>query len=216
MKRLAVYVEGGGDTAQQKAELRKGFEALFEAQRNAMFDKGGRLDFIPSGGRQKAYEKFMAEFRKPSHLAVAILLVDSEEAIVAEIKGKEIANAEVRKTHLIERDKWDLAGVPAACLHLMVQCMETWIVADAVALASFYGKGFHASSLPARSDLEDEPKRHIYNKLDKATEKSSKGKYGKIKHASKLLALIDIANVRKRCPRYVTFSDWLDEQIADA
>ncbi len=124
-------------------------------------------------------------------------------------------NAETRKNHLIKRDGWDLAGVPAEVIHLMVQCMETWIVANPDALADFYGKGFHASSLPVRTNLEEEGKPDVYASLARATKKTSKGEYGKIKHASKLLALIDTDKIAKRCPRFKTFSEWLDEKIAE-
>ncbi len=86
MTRLAVYVEGGGNTSQEKADLRKGFESLFQAQRKAIFDKGGRLDFIPSGGRDLAYKRFAAAYRKPGQAVMVILLVDSEEVIAGEIK----------------------------------------------------------------------------------------------------------------------------------
>lgn len=215
MKRLAVYLEGGGNTAQEKADLRKGFELLFQVQRKAIFDKGGRLDFIPSGGRDMVYKRFAAAFRKPGQVIMVILLVDSEEAVAGEIKGKPEVNAETRKHHLIKRDNRDLAGVPAEIIHLMVQCMESWIVADSDALADFYGKWFHARSLPSRNNLEDEPKLEVYEKLARATEKTSKGVYGKIKHASRLLALIDRDKTGKRCPRFKTLIEWLDERIAE-
>jgi thiamine pyrophosphokinase len=95
MKKLAVCVEGGGNTAQEKTDLRKGFEALFKEQRQIISHKGGRLD-----------------------------------------------------------------------------------------------------------------------KLEKATTKTTKGKYAKIKNASKLLALLETTKVRKRYPRFLTFIEWLDDQIA--
>jgi Domain of unknown function (DUF4276) len=100
----------------------------------------------------------------------------------------------------------------------MVQCMEAWIVADPSALALYYGTGFHPRSLPARDNLEEEPKLEIYSKLAKATKDTRKGEYSeanhaKIKHASKLLALLDTKIVARRCPRFSALTTWLDEQI---
>jgi regulator of sirC expression with transglutaminase-like and TPR domain len=91
--------------------------------------------------------------------------------------------------------------------------METWIVADPDSLESFYKKNFKKDALPTRSNLEEEPKADIYTKLEKATENTQKGKYGKIKHASKLLLLIDPEKVAERCPRFAIFRDWLLEAI---
>lgn len=107
-------------------------------------------------------------------------------------------------------------AVDAECIHLMVQCMEAWIVADPEALAAFYDQYFKANALPARQNLEEEPKQDLYDKLDKATadKRLIKGRYGKIRHASELLKRIDPAKVAMRCPRFATFTRWLDATIA--
>jgi len=43
----------------------------------------------------------------------------------------------------------------------MVQCMETWIVADPEAVKKYYGAGFKAEKVPKRENLEEEPKSQI-------------------------------------------------------
>ncbi|MFN9036545.1 MAG: hypothetical protein ACK5YO_09640, partial [Planctomyces sp.] len=58
----------------------------------------------------------------------------------------------------------------------------------------------------------------VYSKLADATRGTSKGEYSqanhsKIRHAGKLLAMIDAAKVAKRCPRFGTFSGWLGDVI---
>jgi hypothetical protein len=58
VKQIAVYVEGGGDTAQQKAELRIGFDALLQVQKQAARAKSLRWKLVPSGGRDQAYRAF--------------------------------------------------------------------------------------------------------------------------------------------------------------
>ena len=91
--------------------------------------------------------------------------------------------------------------------------MEAWIVADPDKLEEFFKQKFKKGSLPKRLDLEGEPKPDLYEKLKNATKDTQKGEYGKIKHASKLLAMIDPEKIAKRCPRFSIFREWLTESI---
>jgi hypothetical protein len=221
VKEVAIYVEGGGDSASQKAQLRIGFDGLLSPQKQNAQLKNLRWKLVPSGSRNNAYEAFMHESQKADRSVLCVLLVDSEEGLAKETKGDSVANAQVRKLHLTNRDGWDLRKINPEQIHLMVQCMEAWIVADPEALAEYYGKGFHAKSLPDRVNLEEEPKTEVFGKLANATKRTSKGEYSqannaKIKHASRLLALIRPAKVAKRCPRFSTFAKWLKNKIDDA
>lgn len=216
MSGIAIYVEGGGDNVHQKAELRAGLDALLRAQKDAARVRKLRWKLVPCGTRGAAYEAFAyALAMEPS--AINILLVDSEEGITAETGDKQ-RDAELRVTHLTMRDGWDLTGANPERIHLMVQCMEAWIVADADAFTEFYGQYVSRNSLPMRQNLEEEAKTDIYDKLDRATSdrRITKGKYGKITHASQLLQRIDPGKVIKRCPRFATFTQWLGHAIASA
>ena len=84
-------------------------------------------------------------------------------------------------------------------IHLMVQTMETWIVADSEALIKYYGQGFRANVLPVREDLEKEDKTTVADALGRATEQTQKGRYHKIRHAGDLLASINPKKVQARC-----------------
>jgi hypothetical protein len=227
VKEIGIYVEGGGDTAQQKAELRNGFDQLLNAQKQAARAKRLGWKLVPSGGRHAAYNDFFNAVGQAGDDVLCILLVDSEEQLPPELpkaqdesredrKQRTLANAIARRDHLTNRDNWDLSEILPEQVHLMVRCMEAWIVSDRDRLTKYYGQGFHARSLPARSNLDDEPKQSLYDKLQRATRNTSKGEYAKIKHASKLLALIDPHKVAVRCPRFKTFTDWLSEQIQNA
>ena len=230
MKEIAIYIEGGGNTAQERAELRNGFDQLLDAQKQSARKKQLRWKLVPSGGRDAAYKDFTNATGQADDETLCILLVDSETGLSAELpisanetpeamKCRRLADAQVRRDHVVNRDHWDLKNVPPERIHLMVRCMEAWIVADREGLAKYYlvkGVGFYVNALPARDNLEDEPKKSLYDKLQKATRDATKGEYAKIKHASKLLGLIDPKKVAARCPRFATFTSWLDEQIQNA
>jgi len=224
---IAIYVEGGGDTAQQKAELRNGFDKLLNSQKQSARSKWLRWKLVPSGGRDAAYKDFTNAVRQADGETLCVLLVDSEDELPAELPKslnespedttqRKLTDALARRNHVVNRDNWNLSDIPSEHIHLMVRCMEAWIVSDPDTLASHYRQGFHANSLPTRPNLEDEAKASLYDKLQKATRNTSKGEYAKIKHASRLLGLIDPKKVAARCPRFATFTSWLDDQIKNA
>ena len=220
MTEIAVYVEGGGNGKEQRAELRRGFDALFAKEKAKAGEKRGSLRFICCGGRQEVYEAFQNAV-KVNRERVSALLVDSESSI-APVPADRAQDALVRVAHLKRKDgadgrgqgdAWMLSDDSAARVHLMVQCMEAWIVADPEALGRIYKQNFRENRLPRRLNLEEESKADIHAKLEGATEDTQKGKYEKIKHASQLLAAIDPEKVTQRCPRFQIFREWLVESI---
>ncbi len=220
MTEIAVYVEGGGHTVALKEELRRGFDALFVKERTKAREKRGSLRFICCGGRDEAYKAFKNALEVNSK-RVNALLVDSESEI-APVSADRAKDGVIRLALLRQKegigvrgqgDGWELSDDVAALVHLMVQCMEAWIVSDPDALGRFFKQGFKKSSLPKRTDLEQEPKADLHEKLKNATKDTQKGEYGKIKHASKLLAMIDPDEVAKHCSRFTLFRTWLVESI---
>lgn len=168
------------------------------------------------GGRQATYKRFKsALITEPK--TINVLLVDSE-APIAPLCGDEASDAKAVLAHLTRQDGWDLSDVPAQHVHLMVQCMEAWIVADPPALAIFYGQHFRANQLPGNLNLENESKTDLADKLERATSdqgknKIPKGRYEKIRHGSQLLKLIDPMKVTARCPRFGLLTTWLEDII---
>jgi hypothetical protein len=216
MTDIAIYAEGGGDTTHQKAELRQGFDGLLKAEKSHAQEKRIGWKLICCGARQAAYEAFINAVEQFPD-TINVLLVDSEEPIAA-LSGDEKKDAATGVAHLMRHDQWKLAKVQPTRIHLMAQCMEAWIVADPEALAAFYGQHFGKNHLPVRQNLEDEPKQNIYAKLNRATSDRniSKGQYGKIKHASQLLKLLDPLKVANRCPRFQLIHAWLHATIEAA
>ena len=118
--------------------------------------------------------------------------------------------------HLNSRDRWNLSGVDGRSVHLMVQTMEAWIVSDPSALSEYYGQGFGQGALPRARDLERVPKRDIENSLQRATERTRKGSYKKIAHASDLLGRIDAETVHERCRHCQRLFEALGQMIETA
>lgn len=190
-RKFYIYVEGGGnDNAPLRRECSNGFSTLL--RKLGLEGKMPRI--VACGSRRDAYEDFSSALKDKGDDDIFILLVDAEGPVAIKTSPW---------THLKNRpgDSWDQpAGATDDDCHLMTQCMETWLLADATAFAAFFGKGFHATSLPSRTGaaLEDEAKLDTYAKIQKATAKCDpKAPYGKGAHSFKLLALVDPAKVRQ-------------------
>jgi len=94
----------------------------------------------------------------------------------------------------------------------MVQCMESWFLADRDALSEYYKQGFLVKSLPGRPNIEDIPKRNVEQALDHATHHTGKGVYHKTRHGFGLLALIDPDKLRKKSPHARRFFEVLEQR----
>ena len=195
MSGITIYMEGGGNKANSKAMLRTGMDAFLAEIKNACREKNWHWNLVPCGSRDEAYKRFRNvrenNIRANEATDILVLLVDSEDPVGKSVKPT---------GHLTARDGWDLHGVNDDYIHLMVQAMEAWIVADPDAVGEYYGQGFKGHILPRRRNLEEENKDDIEDALDQATQGTQKGKYHKIKHARHLLQCIDPTIVRKRCP----------------
>lgn len=143
---------------------------------------------IPCGSRQRTFGHWSKDPENPRY-PIRVLLVDAE----GPVRGTGVA-------HLASRDGWPIADAAEQRVHLMVQTMETWMVADPAALQSYYGQGFVRASIPVAVDLETAAKRTVAVALRTATERTQKGAYHKTRHAPDLLAKMDPEHVRKRCP----------------
>jgi hypothetical protein len=182
-----LFVEGGGNNNDAlKTECRRAFTALLE---RAGFT--GRMPrIVACGGRRNAFDQFCTAVAAGEDLA--ILLVDSEAPVVEKSPWQHVAKR--------PGDKWAKpANAKHDQLHLMVQCMESWFLADRQALEEFFGHGFKVNALPAATAIQaDVPKPDLYRKLQRATQSTTtKGPYEKGKHSFKLLAMLDPALIRK-------------------
>ena len=198
---IRIYVEGGGNTWATRSRLREGFHGFFTTLRELARQKRIRWDVIPSGSRKDAFDDFItAQGSHPDSWIV--LLVDAEGAVAAPPRA-----------HLKRRDGWDLSAAKEDQVHLMVQAMEAWLLADPEALAHYYSQDFNPNSLPKRQNLEEEPKADLYAALEAATRKTQKGEYAKVAHASDLLARVDARKSQARAPHCKRLFDTVRAKI---
>lgn len=186
MNGIAVYMEGGGDSKEGKARLRQG---MSEFVRKVVPQKKPGWRVVACGSRNDAHDAFV-NANNTSPETFNILLVDSEGPVT-----------QPPRLHLKQRDGWKLAGASEDSIHLMIQVMETWIIADPDGVERCYKQSLLKSALPRSQNLEGVEKERIYRALKRATTKTRMGEYRKkIGHVAALLEEIDPEIVRRRCP----------------
>ena len=199
MVKVQLYVEGGG-TKIQRTQCRKAFQAFFK---NA--DLRGHLPRVfASGSRNDAYDAFCTAL-KDKEVDFAILLVDSEEAVDPNVTSR---------SHLRQAG-WDkLTNVHDDQVHLMVQCMEAWFLADPKSLEDYFKRGFNARALPRRRPVEAIPKDDLLNGIKFATRKTRNDKaYDKGDDSFKIFQMLDSELVRKAFPRAKHLIDVLHKRL---
>jgi hypothetical protein len=163
-------------------------EVFLAEIKNAARARSWHWKLVCCGSRNQAHDAF-THARAAGDMGVVVLLVDAEGPV----------NGPTR-AHLRTRDGWDLRAVDDDLVHLMVQTMEAWIAADPDRLARYYGQRFNRNVLPQAINLEAVAKDRVANALARATHRTQKGAYHKIRHAGDLLRRIDPQRVCQRCP----------------
>lgn len=204
---VKLFVEGGGSTNALRTQCREGFARFID---RAGVARKPRI--VACGSRREAFDNFCTEIGQGRD---AMLLVDSEAPIAAEFqKPANLRDAWKPWEHLRQRpgDGWDRpAGAHDGDCHLMVQAMETWLLADREALGEFFGAGFDGGSFPSQENpLERASKNQVYDVLKDATRRlKTKDPYKKGAHSFKLLARVDPAKVTAACPWAMRFVEAL-------
>ena len=196
MVSASLYVEGGGDSKSLKTACRRGFRKFIENARVA----GGGSNIVACGSRGNAYRSFSKALSAGLN---TLLLVDAEGPVTTQETWQ----------HLKANDNWDRPATATddQC-HLMVQVMESWFLADADALASFYGQDFNRGPLPANRNIEQVPKEDALARLSQATRNTKKGGYKKGPDSYDILAKLNPAKVRGMSPFGERFIQALSSQ----
>ena len=204
VEEIRIYVEGGGDGKNTKTPVRKGFSGFFNDLISEARKKHINWSIIACGPRNTAYTDFIRALNSHPD-AFNVLLVDSESPVTS-----------VPWEHLKNQDRWDLHDSHNEQCHLMVQMMESWLIADIEALKKFYGHDFNENKIPDNKNVEDISKATIKVSLRAATSKTQKGRYHKINHGPKILELVDTQKVKKAAPHCKRMFTLLSEKIGDA
>jgi len=192
MVAIKVFVEGGGDSKTLRTACREGFAEFLKKAGLVRLPK-----IVACGSRGSAFDDFCTAVVNGQP---ALLLVDSETAVAVEHQPDGAMAGWKPWAHLARRpgDGWNKPNGADDCdCHLMVQCMEAWLLADRPTLQAFYAQGFKSNALPAESRaIEGVDKTDLYGSLKAATAAcKTKAAYSKGEHSFKLLALIDPAKV---------------------
>jgi len=181
--RVVIYVEGGGRQRRTLDHCRRGFGELFEK----VVRGGHHPKVVACGDRRSTFDDFRNVSGDGSE-RFRVLLVDSEGPVPANVTPW---------SYLRARDGWNKpAGALEDQAHLMVQSMESWVLADREALTDYYKRGFLPGSLPTPRTVENILKRDVLRALRHASRHTQKGPYHKARHGFDLLARIDPAKLR--------------------
>lgn len=195
---IRIYFEGD-------RKLRPGFHAFLNPVLDVARKRGIGFQLVAGGTGGSAIDDFKdALTDHPS--AFVVLLVDSEGPV----------DGGPRQAPSLRLHLEHLAGADDGQLHLMVQLMEAWFVADKEAVARYYGRGFDPNSLPPNPNVEQVPKDDVSSGLKEATRATQKGEYHKTGHAPDLLTLVDPAAVQKAAPHCRLLFDALLKHINQA
>jgi hypothetical protein len=167
---VVLYVEGGSTDKARLRRLAEGFETFLAEGLKADDVSDERLVIFLCGGGGEARQVFeVGRCDQPCNSHV--LLIDSEGPVMQE---------------------------PPEDEHLMVQCTESWFLADPDRLYRFYGEQ------PPRAEyapcVETIPKKEVLEALAVISAGSIQGGYSKKWHAPKLLRKIRPELVRARAP----------------
>jgi hypothetical protein len=201
---IKIHVEGGGGQDRINTLCRKAFSEYFAK----IVPANRKPRVVPSGSRRSAYDDFCTSIRtERDKYELILLLVDSEGPV---------ANHHTAWHHLQHRqeDNWNKpqqANDQSA--HLMVQCMESWFLADKDALGRYFGDGFLRDSLPGQANIELIPKSDVLDGLEHAVGPTTQRHYHKTNHGYELLALIDPQKVGNASPRARTLNTLMATQV---
>lgn len=197
MVSLKIYIEGGGEGKDLEIRFREAWSKFFKAA-----GLSGQMPRPVRGkGRQNTFDLFCSALKHKKAKELPLLLVDSESAVGA---GHTVWQ------HLKLLDNWDKPeNGNDEHAYLMVQIMETWLLADLEALRNYFINNFKPDKIPTWTDLESVQKEIILEALAKATAECGPKRYAKGKVSFEILGKISPQKIAANCPHAKSFLDFL-------
>ncbi len=169
-KHVRVYIEDGSPGKTADSDFRKGWKSfLHELHELARRSGYQSLEVVRGKSRGDAFRRFRNyQTQYPQDLCV--LLADAETLVPT---GTRVWDVVARR----EDDKWPRPRWATELhLYLMVPFVETWLLTDQAALATFFKQNFNARPLPT-VDLESRSKDDVSHALKLATKNCGNGPY---------------------------------------
>jgi hypothetical protein len=193
---IKIFVEGGGDQNRTSTACRKGFQEFF----GKLLRGKTRPRIVACGSRDRAHKDFQIALKAEPEI-FSMLLVDSEGSVTT---------GQTPIQHLRQAGWKD--NLPEDQIHLMVQCMESWFLADKQELASYFGNDFNTGRLSQRPDIENIPKTDVQRCLHSAAKNCPSAGYHKTRDGFEILGRIDPQKVRQSSPHADRFFDVLERK----
>lgn len=187
-KQVKIYIEGegGGKEGARRKHLDGEFrrcwtQFLGELKPN----KGCGFQVVAGGGGGQTVDDMLNGQRKSGFRELRVALIDSERT-VADI-SKSWAAVEMQKPD----------GYEDHHLFLMVQCLESWLLADVDGVAKYFhskGRTFRKSKVPKWPNAEQQPKGEIFKALEAATD----GGWTSKQHAeaNQIIAMVSVERLK--------------------
>jgi Domain of unknown function (DUF4276) len=156
-----------------------------------------RIYFEGKVALRGGFESFFAELRTTARKS------GSTVKLIAAKDGPSLYR-KAERTHpeawniLLQDSEGPAPTQPQKDVFWMVELMEAWFLADPDSLADYYARGFRPNAVGDAVDVERVPKAEVLDRLRRATTKTSKGEYHKVRHAPFLLEKLDPHKVQTR------------------
>jgi hypothetical protein len=200
-----LYIEGGGNSKEEKIRCRDAFANLLKSQ-----GIGGRMPRLKAcGGRGAAFDDFQTAHTTAKPGRFIGLLIDSEDPLAMPEDPQQQRTWE----HLRQRDGWATPnGATDQQVLCMTTCMETWIAADRETLRKHYGHQLNENQLPPTDQLESRHRHAVQDALQNATTNCSNA-YRKGKRSYEVLAKLNPVVLTDLLPSFARAMAILEQKL---
>ena len=196
---MNIVFEGSSD-------LRSGYSQLFQAHRDRARAKRLRFKLVAGGPRTETIKDFL-RFCSTEPSSLNVLLIDSEGPVTDTVR---YISDSIRSLSV-----WNAGGFCSdEQLHLMVQAMEAWFVADPQSLRRHFGRDYNTRALPSPQAAETVSAADLVTAIRRGLPHSRRRRgYDKVSDGVELLRWIDVDIVSQHCVHFRRLWAFLDRSI---